>query len=453
MNAVAPVAPGVDNAIAVPSEQPGEISVVEQVVVLGDLARLTSAQRVEYYRRVCDSIGLNPLTRPFDYLILNGKLILYANKGASEQLRSKRGISIEKVEREAIEDLFVVTAYGRDRTGRVDSSIGAVPFDNLRGETKANAMMKAETKAKRRLTLSMAGLGMLDESEIDSINGAQRVDVDPETGEILRTAPPVRLVGGGAAASTVPERDPSRPPVTPLPPIPAGIGKETSLGHVVLDGTIEVNDKQRTDGQLRQGAHGSKLGFRFVVAGGGSVGQVIASAEIAEAIAERIEGEGPRLNGIFATVAGELFGVPWKKKNAETNQLEAMPPSKRLELERLWTPDWSVPPDQVPAGESPTDAPHEAAQDGVNPPAAAEPKQTTVADAAHEASKSAGPGMTLAALDKALDAGRVAHSFAAAEAQDRYQAAGRTPDEILGGLTDQQRLELAEHVGVLAEEE
>jgi hypothetical protein len=452
MNAVAPVAPPTEKAVALPPESPNEISVVEQVVVLGDLARLNSAQRVEYYRRVCDSVGLNPLTRPFDYLILNGKLTLYANKGCTEQLRQIRGISVDQVDRQAIEDLFVVTAFGHDRHGRTDSSIGAVPFANLAGEAKANAMMKAETKAKRRLTLSLAGLGMLDETEVDTINGSQRVDVDLETGEILRTAPAVRLVGGGAGLTSTPERDPSRPPVTPLPSIPAGIGKETSLGHVVLEGTIEVNDKQRTDALLRRGQHGSKLGFRLVVAGGGSVGQVIASGDVAEAIAERIEGEGPRLNGLFVTVAGELFGVPWKKKNAETGQMEAMPPSKRLEIERLWTPDWTIP-DDVPAAESPTDAPAEAAQGGVNPPASTEAKQTTVADAAHEATRPAGPGMTAAGLDKALDAGRIAHSFAAAEAQDRFQAEGKTPDEILGGLTDQQRLELASELGVLAEEE
>ena len=38
----------------------------------------------------------------------------------------------------------------------------------------ANARMKALTKAKRRLTLSLCGLGMLDETEVVSIPGAQQ---------------------------------------------------------------------------------------------------------------------------------------------------------------------------------------------------------------------------------------------------------------------------------------
>jgi hypothetical protein len=39
-------------------------------------------------------------------------------------------------------------------------------------------MMKAETKSKRRVTLSIVGLGMLDESEVDSIPGAKAVTPD-----------------------------------------------------------------------------------------------------------------------------------------------------------------------------------------------------------------------------------------------------------------------------------
>ena len=39
----------------------------------------------------------------------------------------------------------------------------------LKGDALANALMKAETKAKRRVTLSIAGLGWLDETELDTI--------------------------------------------------------------------------------------------------------------------------------------------------------------------------------------------------------------------------------------------------------------------------------------------
>ena len=144
---------------------------LEKVVILGDLAALTPAERIGYYARVCESLGLNPLTRPFEYISLNGKLTLYARRDAADQLRKVNGISVTGIRREADADLAlqIVTVEGRDRSGRTDSSIGAVSTKGLSGENLANALMKAETKAKRRMTLSLAGLGWLDESEIEDV--------------------------------------------------------------------------------------------------------------------------------------------------------------------------------------------------------------------------------------------------------------------------------------------
>lgn len=166
-------------------------SLVESVVIQGDLAKLAPAERVLYYREVCESLGLNPLTRPFQYITLNGKLVLYASRDATDQLRASRAISVEITAREWLQDagLYVVTASAR-LADRKDSSIGAVNVKGLSGEALANALMKAETKAKRRVTLSIAGLGMLDETEVGSIPDAAAAIVDQETGEIL---PPPQL--------------------------------------------------------------------------------------------------------------------------------------------------------------------------------------------------------------------------------------------------------------------
>lgn len=152
---------------------------IEKVLITGDLTPLTPEQRVAYYNAVCQSVGLNPLTQPFEYLRLNNKLVLYAKRGATDQVRVNRGISIEKPDVKIEDGLVVVTVTGKDRDGRTDSDMAAVPAENLRGEAKANAVMKCITKAKRRLTLAMAGLGMLDETEIDSIQGAMRVPLEP----------------------------------------------------------------------------------------------------------------------------------------------------------------------------------------------------------------------------------------------------------------------------------
>jgi hypothetical protein len=154
-----------------------DVSDIERVIMSGDLSKLTPDQRISYYRDVCQSVGLNPLTRPFDYITLSGKLTLYAKKDCTDQLRKLNGVSIEVVARERIDDLYVVTARATTPSGRRDEEIGAVMIGNLRGESLANALMKATTKAKRRVTLSICGLGMLDETEVETIHDAQVVDM------------------------------------------------------------------------------------------------------------------------------------------------------------------------------------------------------------------------------------------------------------------------------------
>lgn len=171
-----------DNQLAVQNQI--SMSVMEQVITAGDLSKLTAEQRVNYYNAVCESVGLNPLTRPFEYIRLNNKLTLYARKDATEQLRRLNGVSITNVDTEFVDDLIIVTVTVQDGNGRSDTDIGAVSIGTLRGEAKANAIMKAITKAKRRVTLSISGLGWLDESEIPSIRNASQVTVTDD-GEII----------------------------------------------------------------------------------------------------------------------------------------------------------------------------------------------------------------------------------------------------------------------------
>jgi hypothetical protein len=151
-------------------QSPGEV--MEAVMIKGDLAQLKPEERAKYYSRVCESIGLNPLTKPFEYITLNGKLTLYARKDATDQLRKRYGVSVLDMVESREEGLVIVTVKVRDQTGRTDMAKGAVSLKGLQGEALANAFMKCETKAKRRATLSICGLGFLDETEIDTIPNA-----------------------------------------------------------------------------------------------------------------------------------------------------------------------------------------------------------------------------------------------------------------------------------------
>lgn len=159
-----------------PPEEAAEI--VERVLVAGDLARLSPEERVSYYVAVCRSLKLNPLTKPFEYLTINGKLTLYARRDATDQLRRLHDISTEIVSREQVGELYVVRVRATTPSGRSDDAMGAVSIANLQGETMAHAVMKAETKAKRRATLSIVGLGWLDESEVGGLAHVPKVRIE-----------------------------------------------------------------------------------------------------------------------------------------------------------------------------------------------------------------------------------------------------------------------------------
>jgi hypothetical protein len=165
---------------------------IERALVGGDLSDLSVEQRGVLYQQVCTSLGLNPLTQPFGYLTLNGKLRLYALKGCTDQLRTLRRISIEILSMKVEQDLFMVHVRGKDEAGRVDEDVGFALITNKKGDDLGNAKLKAITKAKRRCTLSICGLGMLDESEVESIPTAKTYTADavPEAPLALPPAEP-----------------------------------------------------------------------------------------------------------------------------------------------------------------------------------------------------------------------------------------------------------------------
>ena len=185
--------PATTNGHAVPAipEAPALTpEILERVMLDGDLNGLNPAQRVSWYRARCEAAGLDPRATPFQYLKLNGKLVLYATKAATDQLTGTHRLSVTIVSRESDPStgIYIVHARVTFPDGRMVDDCGAVPIKGLQGEPLCNAILKGTTKAKRRAVLSAVGLGMLDESEVDSIHGAQRLRVD-DAGEIVETYP------------------------------------------------------------------------------------------------------------------------------------------------------------------------------------------------------------------------------------------------------------------------
>lgn len=150
-------------------ERRDDASLYESLALKGDISGLKPEDKVRYYGELCKRLGLDPHTQPFIPLKLNGKEILYASKGATDQLARIHRLNRTVVTREHVQDVYVVTVRAELPNGRTEESIGAVPLGTIKGDALANALMKAETKAKRRVTLAILGLGMLDESELETI--------------------------------------------------------------------------------------------------------------------------------------------------------------------------------------------------------------------------------------------------------------------------------------------
>lgn len=165
-------------------------AIIEQVLLKGDLAKLSADERTHYYMETCRSLGLNPLTKPFDFITLNGRLVMYAKRDAADQLRKLNGVNIEIVDQRFEGDLYLVQVRATDKSGRQDEDLGVVAMPKGGApEIRANVILKAITKAKRRVTLSICGLGFLDESDVEDIAKQEKTSRRRKGGLVTSAAP------------------------------------------------------------------------------------------------------------------------------------------------------------------------------------------------------------------------------------------------------------------------
>lgn len=167
-----------------PDVAPPTFGNVELALIQGDLSKLTEVERVNYYMQVCHSVGLNHLTKPFMYFTdtKSGKVSLYALKACTDQLRQIHKVSVVGSETKFIPvntdntamkgaTLMQVIVTVQTPDGRRDMDMGGVYCNpaKMDAETLSNAIKKSITQAKRRATLSICGLSILDETELDDV--------------------------------------------------------------------------------------------------------------------------------------------------------------------------------------------------------------------------------------------------------------------------------------------
>lgn len=195
----------------------------------GDLAGLKGEELKSLYLATCLSLGLNPLTRPFDLILTapreqgqTGKLVLYPNKGAAEQLRAHHRISTRVVKRELHTELgiyeVIVRAWMPDGRSVEQSGIVAISGESakgsytLSGQRLADRLMVAETKALRRATLALVGLGGLSgadaEESIPLSVDWERGEIRPQVSESAAAVSAANSIGLGEPTAATPESRP-----------------------------------------------------------------------------------------------------------------------------------------------------------------------------------------------------------------------------------------------------
>lgn len=181
----------------------------KKFVPLTSLDNLTDEQKTEYKINACEFFGIPAELNLLEFMRLDSgdsgtHLVLYAKKGATDMLRESRGISVDEI-KETLGDGFIMfTAKGHDKTGRTDVAVGAADTKGRSGKALSDAIMTAQTRASRRLTLQFVGGGLLDESEVTNTT----TNISSATQPLAEIAAPAQLSPNAAPGRDITQEKP-----------------------------------------------------------------------------------------------------------------------------------------------------------------------------------------------------------------------------------------------------
>lgn len=202
----------VKGAVTIPDDEARRWTAVQNALAKNDYSKLTDQERAVLLNKTCESMGLNPLGQPFGFFDQAGKTVLYAKRSCSDQLGKIHGLSLIECGETFNEKTRILTVKVkmRDRDGREHMNRGDVFIGpNVTGEALANLYMKCHTKAVRRCTLSMCGLGFLDETEVEDIRQSSQALLPGKSNTTIEFASQAQKVELGELFKRVAEIEPN----------------------------------------------------------------------------------------------------------------------------------------------------------------------------------------------------------------------------------------------------
>ncbi len=230
--------------------------------IIHNLERLTEQERTQYLRDASEHFGWDPNLNALDLIWMNDessglrKLTPYARRGSTDIWRETHDVEIKTIDQIDIPGTvsFKATAVrtyvdettGRTRT-RQEIGIGSHSTVGLTGEKLAAAVMTAETRAGRRVTLKFIGGGLLDDVEVN----AQVSNIASQGASLAElSGSPVVMPAPQVLPNALPGKD-ITPPVdyhfTPQGPVPAQPDRPMGDSVAVALSFAEQQEKMRQE--------------------------------------------------------------------------------------------------------------------------------------------------------------------------------------------------------------
>jgi hypothetical protein len=162
-----------------PVKYDAEPAVIEQLI-RGDVSSVPREALLRYIFTFCERVGISPLAVPFSLMKTQRGMQLVANRNFYDAVASKYSVSRECVAEGFFEGTKLYFTRYRATTpdGRVTEDMALVDTAGLNGNDLANAIMKAHTKGRNRVTRAHLGFPFPDETEAETVPGASVVSID-----------------------------------------------------------------------------------------------------------------------------------------------------------------------------------------------------------------------------------------------------------------------------------
>src|SRR5208282_2355843 len=170
---------------------------MSKLKIVHNLDGLSKQEIDQYLRDISEYLGIDPDLNAFDTIWMNSddgmkRLQVYARRGTTDMLRDKWSVSVTAMDKVDMAGTATFRAVGAKLTGRQEIAIGSAFTDGLSGQKLADAIMTAETRAGRRLTLKFTGLGILDVSEVPAASIGAAAGAELAGSPVVMPPPTVR---------------------------------------------------------------------------------------------------------------------------------------------------------------------------------------------------------------------------------------------------------------------